>query len=62
MELNYVESTWKKFRAADKGEVIGIMSNLALKYKDAQTGVMKNHLDIKFDYKNKRVDPEIELA
>ena len=62
MVLNYAKSTWGKFRAADKGEVIGVMSNLALGYKDAETGVMKNHLDIKFDYKNKRVDPEIELA
>jgi hypothetical protein len=65
--LNYVESTVLPSvsvlasRIVKKGTTIGKVIDLGKGYEDARTGKMLNHLDVKFDYKGKRVDPEVEF-
>lgn len=65
--LNYVESTVLPSVSVlassivKKGTTIGKVIDLGEGYEDARTGKMLNHLDVKFDYKGKRVDPEVEF-
>lgn len=66
MELNYVKSTISKrinpAGVVNKGDTIGEVVDLGEGYEEARTGTMINHLDVKFKYNKKVVDPEIELT